>query len=108
MQDPDVPPTIRKDELWVHWIIFNLPPTLRAIEEGSRPPGTVGKGTGNRTAYQGPCPPDREHRYFFTLYALDCLLSLPQGVVKEEVEKAMQGHILAKSELMGTYKILKS
>ncbi len=106
MEDPDVPHTIRKDGRWVHWILFNIPPTLRSIDEGSRPPGVLGKGTGNRTAYQGPCPPDRRHRYYFTLYALDTLLTLPQGSTKEEVEKAMQGHIVAKSELMGTYEKL--
>lgn len=102
-EDPDVPTFIREDQLWVHWVLFNLSPNLRMIEEGRAPQGLVGRGTGGVEVYQGPCPPDREHRYYFRLYALDILLKLPRGSSKEEVESAMQGHVVAKAEYMGKY-----
>lgn len=103
MDDPDVPESVRKDRMWVHWVIYNMPAAATTIAENSQPKGTAGKGTGKTLAYQGPCPPDREHRYFFKLYALDTLLSLKEGAAKEEVEKAMKGHIIAQTELMGKY-----
>jgi Raf kinase inhibitor-like YbhB/YbcL family protein len=62
-----------------------------------------GKNTDGKNEYGGPCPPDREHRYFFKLYALDGMLDLSEGASKADVKKAMEGHVLAKSELMGTY-----
>lgn len=103
-EDPDVPDEIREDNLWNHWILFNLSPNLRGIEMGKEPPGVVGKGTGGVVGYQGPAPPPgKEHRYFFKLFALDDKLNLSRGVSKEEVVQAMQGHILAQTELMGTY-----
>lgn len=107
MDDPDVPEFVRKDRMWVHWVVFNMPSTLEEIVENSTPPGTSGKNTGGALGYQGPCPPDREHRYFFKLYALDAVLSLPQGATKAELEKAMQGHILAQAELIGLYNKIK-
>jgi hypothetical protein len=103
MDDPDVPAFVRKDQMWVHWVLFNIPPQTTAIAEASIPPGTVGKGTGNQLFYQGPCPPDREHRYFFKLYALDATLNLSEGATKEEVEAAMKGHVIGKTELIGKY-----
>lgn len=104
MHDPDVPSFIRSDCLWVHWVVFNLPAQLQSIGEGAAlPSGVAGKGTGGVLGYQGPCPPDRRHRYFFTLYALDALLDVPEGATRAEVERAMQGHVLAKAQLMGTY-----
>lgn len=102
MDDPDVPPSVRSDRMWVHWIVFNIPPHVREVAENVTPPGILGAGTG-RLGYQGPCPPDREHRYFFKLYALDKMLSLKEGATKEEVEKAMKGHIIAQAEYMGRY-----
>jgi Raf kinase inhibitor-like YbhB/YbcL family protein len=103
MDDPDVPESVRKDRMWDHWVVYNIPPTAGGIAENSPPPGVVGKGTGGKMAYQGPCPPDREHRYFFKLYALNTTLSLPPGATKPDVEKAMKGHILAEAVLMGKY-----
>lgn len=103
MDDPDVPEVVRKDRMWVHWVIFNMPPDLKMIPENSSPPGVSGKNTGGKLGYQGPCPPDREHRYFFKLYALDTILKLHEGSIKEEVEKEMAGHILVQCELMGKY-----
>lgn len=102
MDDPDVPKERRPDGMFVHWVIFNLPPDTTLIKENSIPKGTLGSGT-MRLGYQGPCPPDRQHRYFFKLYALDKTLSLKEGADKTEVENAMKGHILASAELMGVY-----
>ncbi len=103
MDDPDVPKSIRQDGMWDHWVVFDIPPDVQEIPEGQEPPGVAGKGTGGNTTYFGPCPPDREHRYFFKLYALDSFLKLPAGSSKAQVEKAMEGHILEKAELMGRY-----
>ena len=103
MDDPDVPSFVRKDQMWVHWIIYDMPPKTRVLKENSTPPGIQGSGTGNEHHYQGPCPPDREHRYFFKLYALKAFLNLKPGATKEQVEKAMEGQILEKTELMGRY-----
>lgn len=103
MDDPDVPLSLRKDGMWVHWVIFNMPPETTEIIENTTPPGILGKGTGGKKGYQGPCPPDREHRYFFKLYALDSLLNLQAGATKEEVEQAMQDHIIEHTKLIGLY-----
>ena len=70
---------------------------------GKNPDGVLGKNTRGDLAYGGPCPPDREHRYFFKLYALDSMLDLKAGVIKKEVEKAMEGHIIDQTELIGLY-----
>jgi len=104
MEDPDVPTHIRQDGVWDHWIVFNMPPDTKEILEGSEPPGTPGEGTGGNQNYSGPCPPDREHRYFFKLFALDSMLELKEKAKKAELEKAMEGHILEKTQLMGMYK----
>ena len=106
MDDPDVPKTLRVDGMWDHWVLFNLPPTLKKIAEGTSP-GTLGKNTSGKNKYEGACPPDREHRYFFRLYALDVLLSLHAGATKKEVEGAIKGHILAEAKLMGRYEKAK-
>jgi Raf kinase inhibitor-like YbhB/YbcL family protein len=108
MDDPDVPKQLRADGIWDHWVVFNIPPHLSAINEGQEPPGTHGIGTSTNLAYFGPCPPDREHRYFFKLYALDIQLKLPAKATKKQVEKAMSGHILAQAELMGRYERIKN
>jgi Raf kinase inhibitor-like YbhB/YbcL family protein len=102
MDDPDVPAFVRRDQMWVHWVIYNIPSDCREILENSTPPGIIGKGTGE-VGYQGPCPPDREHRYFFKLYALNIMLKLKPGATKAEVEAAMGGHVIAKAELVGVY-----
>lgn len=103
MDDPDVPEFVRKDRMWDHWVVFNIPASVTEVKENSQPPGVAGKNTSGGLNYQGPCPPDREHRYFFKLYALDQELFLKEGATKKEVEVAMEGHILAKAELMGRY-----
>jgi Raf kinase inhibitor-like YbhB/YbcL family protein len=103
MDDPDVPSSVRSDRMWDHWVVFNIPPETRAIAENSPPPGILGSNTSGAQQYQGPCPPDREHRYFFKLYALKKMLTLPPGATKQQVESAMEGWIIEKAELMGRY-----
>lgn len=97
--DPDAPVGT-----WDHWIVFNIPPATAKISKGQEPAGVGGKNSWGRTGYGGPCPPSGVHRYFFKLYALDTMLNLNEGATKKEIEAAMQGHIIAKTELMGTYK----
>jgi len=104
MDDPDVPKSIRQDGIWDHWVIFNIPASTTHIAEAEEPSGTPGTGTANTTTYYGPCPPDREHHYFFNIYALDTLLDLPRGSTKNQVLEAMKGHVLAKAILIGLYK----
>lgn len=103
MDDPDVPRTLRPDGMYDHWVVFNIPPATKSIPEHAKPPGIQGMNTAGKSQYIGPCPPDREHRYFFKLYALDTLLQLFATATKKEVEAAMKGHILAHAELMGKY-----
>jgi len=97
--DPDAPVGT-----WDHWIVFNIPPSTKEIAKGKESQGTPGKNSWGRTGYGGPCPPSGTHRYFFKLYALDTMLNLPEGSNKKQIEAAMQGHILARVELMGLYK----
>ena len=103
MDDPDVPKQLRADGMWVHWVLYNVDPETRSIPEGMADLGILGKNTGGLNRYMGPCPPDGEHRYFFKLYALDAMLKIPEGATKEQLLKAMEGHILAQSELMGRF-----
>jgi Raf kinase inhibitor-like YbhB/YbcL family protein len=100
MDDPDAP-----SRTWDHWIVFNIPvrDAVTKVAENSVP-GTQGWNSFGRIAYGGPCPPSGTHRYFFKVYALDIQLSLREGARKLEVERAMQGHILEQSELIGLYK----
>lgn len=98
MDDPDAPMGT-----WDHWILWNIDPKTTRIAEGKPPQGVVGKNSWGKNAWGGPCPPDREHRYFFRLYALDAKLDLPPSSVKGDVQKAMRNHIIAEAELMGRY-----
>lgn len=106
MDDPDIPAFVKQKfgiSVWDHWVVFNIPPTTTSIGEGKNPPGVLGKNTGGENAYGGPCPPDREHRYFFKLYALDTMLGLSAGATKADVEQAMKGHVLAEARMVGLY-----
>lgn len=99
MDDPDAPAGT-----WVHWTVWNIDPKTTEIAENSVPPGAIeGMTDFGRSGYGGPCPPSGSHRYFFKLYALDIKLELSPEAKKEEVEKAMENHILAKAELIGLY-----
>lgn len=103
--DPDAP-----GKTWVHWVIYNLPPSVRQLPqafppEKERPDGTrQGMTDFGRIGYGGPCPPSGTHRYYFKLYALDATVGLPPGATKSQLEAAMNGHILAQAQLMGTYR----
>ena len=97
--DPDAPVGV-----WDHWVVFNILPSTTEIKKGTEPNGIAGRNSWGKTGYGGPCPPSGTHRYFFKLYALDIVLNLPEGSTKKDIEKAMQGHIIEKAELMGTYK----
>ena len=103
MDDPDVPKRLRSDQMWVHWVAYGIDPSTIEIKECVPSLGVQGKNTGGQNRYMGPCPPDREHRYFFKLYALDTDLELKPSATKEELIKAMKGHILAEAQLMGRY-----
>ncbi len=106
--DPDAPDPAKPKMTWVHWVLYDLPVTAAGLPEAVKPaglpPGTrEGKNDWKRTGYGGPCPPIGRHRYFFKLYALDTTLAGLRTPTKKELEKAIEGHVLAKAELMGTY-----
>lgn len=103
MDDPDVPKTLRPDGMFVHWVMFNISPKTTNISENIGSIGSSGLNGRGNPVYTGPCPPDREHRYFFKLYALDTVLDLPSSTNKEGLLLAMEGHILEQSELVGLY-----
>jgi Raf kinase inhibitor-like YbhB/YbcL family protein len=108
VDDPDAPDPAAPKITWVHWVLYNLPPDAtklpQAVEPDELPPGTrEGKNDWKRTGYGGPCPPVGRHRYFFKLYALDAVLPDLKQPTKAQLEKAMEGHILAKAELIGLY-----
>jgi Raf kinase inhibitor-like YbhB/YbcL family protein len=98
VDDPDAP-----GGTWDHWVLFDIPPTVTSIEEGKVPSGIVGTNSWKKQSWGGPCPPDREHRYFFKLYALDTLLRLPATSTKRDLEEAMKGHVIAEGQLIGKY-----
>lgn len=97
VDDPDAPAGT-----WVHWVVFDIP-VVPKIDEDSVP-GKSGMTDSGRAHYHGPNPPSGTHRYFFKIYALDKVLGLKEGINKQTLEKAMQGHILDKAELVGLYK----
>lgn len=108
VDDPDAPDPAAPQRTWVHWVLYNLPPTSTglpaAISDTELPPGTrQGKNDWDRTGYGGPCPPIGRHRYFHKLYALDVVLPDLGEPTKAVLEAAMQGHVLAESQLVGTY-----
>jgi Raf kinase inhibitor-like YbhB/YbcL family protein len=86
---------------WNHWVVWNIPP-MKEIKENTVP-GIEGMNDFRKHSYGGPCPPGGTHRYFFKVYALDTKLNLGANSRKKDLEKAMQGHILAMGELMGRY-----
>ena len=107
VDDPDAPDPKNPKRTWVHWVLYDIPPTATGLPEGTKaaglPEGTrEGKNDWKRTGYGGPCPPIGRHRYFHKLYALDTLLDL-DAPSKAQVERAMQGHVLAQVELVGLY-----
>src|SRR5262245_8041007 len=105
VDDPDAPDPRAPKMTWVHWVVYNLPSAATGLPEGGSVPDGVGVGLNDwkKAAWGGPCPPIGRHRYYFKLYALDATLDLPRGPTKPEVEAAMDGHVLERAELMGTY-----
>src|SRR5262249_19206347 len=101
VEDPDVPKNLKPDGLFEHWLIWDIAPTSKGFAEGE------GKGGINETGsagFMGPCPPDREHRYFFKLFALDTTLKAAKISTKADLDKAMAGHVITQAELVGRYK----
>lgn len=108
VDDPDAPDPAAPKMTWVHWILYDIPPELSelpdALDLAGLPAGVRrGKNDFGKTTWGGPCPPIGRHRYFFKLYALDTLLFDLNEPTKVKLEAAMKGHIIAKTELMGTY-----
>jgi len=103
--DPDAPAGT-----WVHWVLYNLAAEGLGLIENTpqiemlKGSGVQGKNDFGKIGYGGPCPPSGTHRYFFKFYALDSELTLKPGATRAEVEQAMEGHILARAQLMGTYR----
>ncbi len=99
VDDPDAPMGT-----WVHWVIYNIDPSVRTIEENSIPQNGIQVNTSfGKPGYGGPCPPSGTHRYFFKLYALNKMLTLDENPSKQTVENAMKDSIIAKAELVGLY-----
>jgi Raf kinase inhibitor-like YbhB/YbcL family protein len=106
VDDPDAPDPNAPRKVWVHWVLYNLSPDAKGLGEGVKtlPQDTrVGLNDWKRAAYGGPCPPIGRHRYFHKLYALNVVLPNLGQATKSKVEGAMQGHILAEAQLVGTY-----
>lgn len=105
VEDPDAPGGI-----FTHWIVYNIPSRVNSLMENSTPAKNVpdeilmGVNDFGRIGYGGPCPPSGSHRYFFRIYGLDTAVHLDSGATKREVTKKMEGHIIARGELMGTYR----
>jgi len=99
VDDPDAP-----GGTWIHWVVWNIHPSVREIPEGSVPEGGIeGRTSSEHKGYSGPRPPSGVHRYFFKLYALDMMLNIPLTSNVEDVAEAMKGHLVADAKLMGTY-----
>src|SRR5215468_1244061 len=105
VDDPDAPDPKAPKTVWVHWVVYNLPASTKALPEGGKLPAGGAEGTNDfkRLGWNGPCPPIGRHRYFFKLYALDTTLPDLKHPTKAQLEQAMQGHVIAKAELIGTY-----
>jgi len=108
IDDPDAPDPAAPKMTWVHWVVYNIPAETAGLVEGCSS-GTLPAGAGEglndwqRSGYGGPCPPVGRHRYFHRLYALDTLLTDLHDPSRQQVEAAMQGHVVAQAELLGTF-----
>ena len=108
VDDPDAPDPAAPKRTWVHWVVWDLPPDLARLEAGAsgrRLPASSfeGMNDSHEQGYGGPCPPIGRHRYFHKLYALDRTLGELGDRTKPGLLRAMEGHVLASAELMGTY-----
>jgi Raf kinase inhibitor-like YbhB/YbcL family protein len=99
LEDPDAP-----GGTFIHWVLYNLPPALDHLDEGTGASPTTGINSARRSGYMGPCPPPgRPHRYYWRLFALDLPADLEPGLSAAELRRRMQGHVLAEAQWMGTY-----
>jgi Raf kinase inhibitor-like YbhB/YbcL family protein len=108
VDDPDAPDPKAPRMTWVHWVLYNIPPDTTGLPEGVKskhlPSGTEeGVNDWKKTGYGGPAPPIGRHRYFHKLYALDTMLEGLRKPTKAKVVAAMEGHVIAHTELVGTY-----
>lgn len=102
MDDPDAMAAVGK--IWVHWVVWSIPPDATEIGGSWMPDGTVeGMTDFGSIGYGGPAPPDRRHTYIFKIYALDSELNLPRGADKAKVEEAVKGRVIEEARLTGTY-----
>ena len=101
MHDPDVPKTLMPSGNFDHWMVWDIEAASKGIAEAAG--ASMGSNGMGKAGYIGPCPPDREHRYFFRLYAVDTALATKTFKTRAELEDAIKGHILAQAELMGRY-----
>lgn len=104
--DPDAPDPAAPRFVWLHWLAINLPADCRGLPEGAKemPAGTqVAVNDSGVRGWSGPRPPIGVHRYYFKLFALDCRLDLPENFTRMDVERAMDGHVIAEAQTMGTY-----
>jgi hypothetical protein len=109
VDDPDAPDPAAPKITWVHWLVYNIPPSMDGLEEGAGnrplPDGLLdGIGSAKKRGYGGPCPPIGTHRYFHKLYALDVILPDLAAPHKEKLLEAMKGHVLGEAVLIGTYR----
>jgi Raf kinase inhibitor-like YbhB/YbcL family protein len=112
VDDPDAPDPQAPQMIWVHWVLYNIPPSASGLPEGvadeKLPPQTLsGKNDWKKTGYKGPCPPTGRHRYFHKLYALDVVLPNLNMPTKAQLEQAMKGHVIGQGEIIGTYEKTK-
>jgi hypothetical protein len=105
LDDPDAPDPKAPERTWVHWIVYDIPPSTAGLHEGGALPAGAREGRNDwgRPRYNGPCPPTGRHRYVHKLYALDTLLGDLGQPTKAQLESAMKGHVLAEGRLTGTY-----
>ncbi len=109
VEDPDAPDPAAPKRIWVHWVLYDIPADITCVPEGAGgkdlPEGCrEGLNDWKKLGYGGPCPPIGRHRYFFRLYAMNDVLGDLDHPTKAKLERAMDGHILAVAELIGTYK----
>ncbi len=109
VDDPDAPDPAAPKRVWVHWVVYDLPPKAGELAPGVALPAGARHGTSDfgETVWKGPCPPVGRHRYFFKLYALEVTLGDRGELSKAALQAAMKGHVLAEAELVGTYQKAK-
>lgn len=105
LEDPDAPDPAKPKRVFVHWLVYDLPPTTSGLTAAVTLPteAKTGRNDYDTTRYRGPCPPIGRHRYFFRLFALDTVLPDLRSPTRGELGRAMEGHVIATAELVGTY-----